>query len=323
MKLRRCEKSRIRSKVPVLFFVLYLFVCGLFSSAVIAESGAETGGLDKAEHLIGKGRFSLALTQIESVLRQQPQHVRGRFLQARALFAMGKPLQAQRLLQDLLREQPLFPEIHNNLAAIYVSQGDFDGARRQLEQALATDSSYQVAYDNLTVVYNRLASQTYHKALSPDETLALPETRLAMISHLSLPVEKQDIAVSVNIPPPDSSPLSTGDEKAITTMIKGWARAWSAQKAEQYLGYYDDRFIPAAGLSSKDWAAKRRVRLVKPRYIRVQVDNVDIIPVGKGVVSVFIRQHYESDRLNDTVRKNLIIRKSDDKWRIFQESLVR
>jgi len=313
------DKSRSECRGLGFLFAFLLLNCLIFPATTMAGDA----DLEKIEVLIGSGHFSQALTQIKPLLEQQPGHVSGRFLQAQALFAVGKQKQAQQLMQDLLREQPRQPEIHNNLAVMYASQGNYDGARKQLELALATHSGYQVAYDNLTVIYNRLASQTYHNALSPDEKLVLPEPHLAMIAHLLLPAIKQDVPVSENTRPVTTVPVLTDDKMAIKAMIKSWARAWSSQKPEQYLGHYDDHFTPRAGLSKKEWVAKRRVRLKKPQYIRVNVDNIDIIPIDERVVSVFLRQHYESDRLNDTVSKNLIIRKGDDKWRIFQESLVR
>ena len=84
-----------------------------------------------------------------------------------------------------------------------------------------------------------------------------------------------------------------------------------------------DHFIPAEGLSKDEWTAQRQIRLENPQFIRLNVENIDIIVVDTHVASVFFSQHYESDRLNDTVSKNFIIRKGGGQWRIFQENLVR
>jgi tetratricopeptide (TPR) repeat protein len=302
----------------VLIVILFSLISLLPAGIMAAEND-----LGPVEAMVSQGQYSQALSLLEPLLRLQPKHVNGRFLQARILFAQGKQTQAEQLLQDLSHEQPNQPEIYNNLAAIYVAQGDFNKARIQLELALATHSGYQTAYDNLGVVYDHLASQAYHQALSPDETLALPAVQLAVIEHLPTPV--QNLSVAITVPDPSAVPTpDSGDaRKDIRSMVNAWAEAWSSQQPERYLEYYDEQFTPKAGLSRKDWVAKRRVRLRAPKYIRVNVDNIDITEVTASVASVYLYQHYESDQLNDRVRKNLIVRKDGGKWRIIQENLIR
>ena len=290
-----------------------VFLCWLLLP--IAVTAADLGQI---EALFDKGKNPQALNLLDEMLRQVPGHVSGRFLRARILFAEGQLQLAQRQLEDLLDEQTQYPEIYNNLAAIYARQGDFLMARKQLEQALSTHSGYQAVYENLVLVYERLASQAYHQALSPDEDLALPDIQLAVIGHLPEPV-----AVSSPVEQPVNTAPSVEDTKVIKAMVKAWARAWSSQQPEQYLSFYDNHFRPRAGLSREEWAAKRRVRLSKPKYIRVHVDNIDVMPLDERVATVFLRQHYESDRLNDTVKKNLVVRKMGNDWLIFQENLVR
>jgi hypothetical protein len=68
----------------------------------------------------------------------------------------------------LIGLSPEDPRPYNNLAAIYVSMGDYDRARMLLEQALNTDASYATVYQNLSSVYAEMARDSYGKALQLD-----------------------------------------------------------------------------------------------------------------------------------------------------------
>lgn len=305
----------------VLIVMALLFCWMTVSSAVRAE------GLDRIESLIVAGKHSQALDQLQPLLARRPVAADVRFMQARALIGLGKQQQARRILEDLLKELPDRPEIYNNLAVIYANQGDLDKARSLLESALATQRGYQLSYQNLGVIYDHLASLAYGQALSPDETVRTPELHLTLLENLPIQATASNVAPDSTLPstsmapPPQSG--SDDQARAIRTMVLAWARAWEAQQADSYLDFYDKNFIPPDGRSRKDWERSRRLRLRTPEFIRVEVDNISVAVIDEHAGSVFLRQHYSSDLLNDTVVKNLIVRKAGGQWRIFQENLIR
>jgi len=300
-----------------------LLVMALLLFWMTLSSVARAEELDRIESLIAAGNHSQALDQLEPLLARRPVAADVRFLQARALIGLGKQKQARRVLEDLLNEFPDRPEIYNNLAVIYAGQGDFDKARTLLESALATQRGYQVSYENLGVIYDHLASLAYGQALSPDETLNTPELHLTLLEHLPTQIV-ESIATHDAVPPPPMAQVGSVDEsKAIRTMVLAWARAWEAQQADSYLGFYDEDFVPPDGRSRKDWELSRRLRLRTPEFIRIQVDNISVAVIDEHAGSVYLRQHYTSDLLDDTVVKNLIVRKAGGQWRIYQENLIR
>ena len=304
--------------------VMALLICWMGVS-----SAARAQGLDRIESLIAAGKHTQALDQLQPLLARRPVAEDVRFLQARALIGLGRLQQARRVLEDLLKESPDRPEIYNNLAVIYAGQGDFDKARTLLESALATRRGYQVSYENLGVIYDHLASLAYGQALSPDETVSTPELHLTLLEHLPVQATESNVAPDSTspstsmAPPPPPPPGSDDQGKAVRTMVLAWARAWEAQQVDRYLGFYDENFVPPDGRSRKDWERSRRLRLRTPEFIRVEVDNISVAVVDENAASVFLRQHYSSDLLDDTVVKNLIVRKAGGQWRIFQENLIR
>ncbi|MFT5739602.1 MAG: tetratricopeptide (TPR) repeat protein [Gammaproteobacteria bacterium] len=72
---------------------------------------------------------------------------------------MDKQLdRAAELYTVLINKNPLLPEPRNNLAMIYLSQGDFDRASMVLIDALNTHPSYAAACENLNRIYKGIAS---------------------------------------------------------------------------------------------------------------------------------------------------------------------
>jgi colicin import membrane protein len=110
-----------------------------------------------------------------------------------------------------------------------------------------------------------------------------------------------------------------GDRDAVVKQVHGWAKAWTAQNVDSYLGYYSNEFAPPKGLSRKAWAEERRSRIEGKGRIKVEVSDPEVVLNG-NTAKVTFRQTYVSDRLNAKSRKTLILVNNGGKWQIKQES---
>lgn len=113
---------------------------------------------------------------------------------------------------------------------------------------------------------------------------------------------------------PDNS-----DNDAVLKQVHGWAKAWSAQNVDGYLGYYANEFEPPKGMSRKAWADERRARIAGKGRIHVEITSPEV-DVHGNTAKVTFRQTYESDRLTARSRKTLVLIKNGGKWQIKQES---
>ncbi|MQA41367.1 L,D-transpeptidase Cds6 family protein [Rugamonas aquatica] len=119
--------------------------------------------------------------------------------------------------------------------------------------------------------------------------------------------------------PEKAAKPDTSERDAVLAQVHGWAKAWTAQNVDSYLGYYSHEFEPPKGLSRKAWADERRARIEGKGRIRVEVGGPEVL-VNGNTAKVTFRQTYESDRLTAKSRKTLVLVKNGGKWQIKQES---
>ena len=105
----------------------------------------------------------------------------------------------------------------------------------------------------------------------------------------------------------------------VSATVDSWATAWSSKDAEKYISFYGKEFTPPKKLSRKAWEAQRKVRLAKPRYIKIKISQLDISMLGDDHARAKFRQGYQSDTYRDEVNKTLILKKAADSWLITQE----
>jgi ketosteroid isomerase-like protein len=141
-----------------------------------------------------------------------------------------------------------------------------------------------------------------------------------------LPVAKLEPAKAVPAPVPAAKqpepvkPVKDNLESdAVLAQVHGWAKAWTAQNVDSYLGYYSKDFEPPKGVSRNAWAEERRTRIEGKGHIHVEVGNPEVTVSG-NTARVTFHQTYVSDRLTARSRKTLVLVKNGGKWQIKQES---
>jgi len=106
----------------------------------------------------------------------------------------------------------------------------------------------------------------------------------------------------------------------VITALHGWAAAWSAQAVDLYLSFYGEDFKPVK-LSKKVWAVQRRIRLSKPRWVNVRLNdfNVKVESNHKDKAIVQVVQDYRADNYQDKTKKQFVMKRTIDGWRILSE----
>jgi len=100
--------------------------------------------------------------------------------------------------------------------------------------------------------------------------------------------------------------------------INLWAASWTAQDVEAYLSFYADSFRPAIGTAAK-WRAQRRIRLKKPKYIRIDLDDIKLTNIAENNATIEFVQRYESNIYKDRTRKRLDLVLRNGQWKIRRE----
>ncbi|WP_415900320.1 tetratricopeptide repeat protein [Neptuniibacter sp. QD48_11] len=108
-------------------------------------------------------------------------------------------------------------------------------------------------------------------------------------------------------------------ESEVLAHINNWAGAWSNKDHSSYVNSYTALYRPNAKLSHQQWVQQRAQRLSKPKFIRVELDQINIKILRENLAEAHFNQHYQSDNFKDAVKKRLILVKVDDKWKISLE----
>jgi tetratricopeptide (TPR) repeat protein len=316
-----------------------------------AQAGAQSDDFTEAGKLFRAGQQAQALERVDSFLKANPKDARGRFLKGVILTEQGKPADAIRIFTGLTEDYPELPEPYNNLAVLYASQGQYDKARTALEMSIRTHPSYATAHENLGDIYAKMASQAYDKALQLDKSNTAAQTKLEMIKELFssgtrggakpaasktsstviAPVTKATPAATpatatpaAPTPPPATKPaepakatISTDGE--VLKTVNSWAKAWSDNNVDGYLGFYAADFQTPGGEPRADWEAARKTRIAKPKKIDVRIESPKVKFTDSQRVTVTFRQNYRSANLKVASTKTLVLVKSGDRWLIQQE----
>jgi tetratricopeptide (TPR) repeat protein len=284
------------------------------------------------------------------LLNHQPDNLNIKFLTALALQNNKQPLIAKKYYQQIIESNPGLPEPRNNLAMIYLQQGQHDQAVDLLISALKTDPAYATAWMNLSNLYKGLASEAYRRALSEEKDVSsvVHKIKLTALTNLdSLPassigvkpvIEKplQTAAVEKNIapvleqkpvtkaplqlekPPVTEKPLSNEE---LIKIVQNWAQAWSKKDIKTYLDAYTSYF-KGRKASHKEWVEIRKNRIKRPGNISVKISNITIKSSTPDQAIVDFHQSYSSATYSDKVVKRVHLTKTGKNWKISRENTL-
>jgi tetratricopeptide (TPR) repeat protein len=323
------------------------FLCLLLIGTPAAADSAE-----QLQLLIEQKEYARAMRSGEKLLLQNPDNTRARFLTAYAYQMSGHDEKAISLYETVIRENPSLPEPRNNLAMIYLAQGDYDKSSQLLVEALNTHSSYATAYANLSRVYKGIASEAYRRAVSESSEPAKYTHDIELTAITSLdsippaPVLPASVAIAsktaadpVTLPKPEPAVQALAKTEAITASapqtvinaanhktllienVRNWAGAWSSKEFDAYTSAYVADYR-AKFSSHAGWVKHRRSRIVRPGKLEVVVSDFTVKLRGQDRASVDFVQAFSSPGYSDRVVKRLDFRRIDSQWKISAERVL-
>jgi tetratricopeptide (TPR) repeat protein len=288
-----------------------------------------------------QGQHSAAMERINNHIKAHPNDVQALFMRAVMLAEQNRKDDAIRAFTEITEKFPALPEPYNNLAVLFADQGQFDKAKKSLENAIKTHPSYATAHENLGDIYAKMATEAYGKALQLDNTNASAQNKLALIKDLfsatNKPLQmasaKPTTTPAVNPPPTNNvtkpEPVATNkapeiseaatENKRIADSVNQWAKAWSSKDIDGYLSSYAQSFKTPDGLSREAWEEMRKSRINKPEKISVSINNLSVEIIDGTHARAKFKQDYRAGSLIAKTPKTLDLVKSGQRWLIEQE----
>jgi ketosteroid isomerase-like protein len=258
--------------------------------------------------------------------------------------ASGQYDKARVVLEKALRTNPSYQTAYENLGDIYgkMASQAYDKA---LALGVGTALPGKSQLTMLRTVSNGAGSKMVGVESMPTPTpmptpapaapkvaaapLPAPAPLKVAAAPAPAPVPAKVVAAPAPAPAPAVAPApvpakvvvakpDTSERDAVLAQVHGWAKAWTSQNVDSYLGYYSQQFEPPKGLTRKAWTDERRARIEGKGRIHVEVAAPEVT-VNGNTAKVSFRQTYESDRLTARSRKTLVMVKNGGKWQIKQE----
>ena len=314
-------------------FVLALMLCGLFLT-VFADVAT-------IEQQLANKDYAVAIKSLDELIEREPQQAYYLFLHARALAESGQTEQAITQYKKLIQQHPKLPEAYNNLAAIYAKQGKLQQAEQLLNQAMQTSEAFTAVYNNLAALNAVKAREAYAKALKipagsdtvtirPLESLQLAQTEVVVQqenqgikpekseTNPTLAYKEASDKADIKSKPVAVEQEENADEKTVIALLQAWAKAWSDQDAESYIGFYHADYAPS-DMSRAEWMEQRRERLKRPKWIKVQLSNFQLQSKPQQGWRVLLEQSYKTNSYSDLMRKEFILKNDNGQWSIIDE----
>jgi len=310
---------------------LLVFLCLMIPSVALAAMSTQQLHL-----LIEQEKYAEAVLEGDKILQQNSTDARARFLTAYAYQMTARNEEAISLYRDLIRDSPDLPEPRNNLAMIYLAQGNYDLASDLLVEAINTHSSYATAYANLSLIYKGIASEAYRRAVSESSEPAnyTHKFKLTAITGLdSLAPEADSIPqiATSSLPVPEPTTSTTVDTQTVVNAanedtlliekVRNWAQAWSSKDFDNYLSSYASDYRDKFNTHSQ-WVEYRQKRILRPGDIKVEVNDFTVRQRGANRATVDFTQAYSSPGYSDRVIKRLEFNRVDSQWKIAAERVL-
>lgn len=338
----------LRSITGLVIFASLLLVNTAHADGVPQTDRAST--FAHARALQEEGRVEEAVAAYRAFIRRYPGQPEAYNNLAVLLVARGEMDEARRVLLDGMQSHPGYAAIYENLNAITLEQ-----ARESYLKALRLGSAprppQMVSLDALTVsapaapAGTVLASAAEVAPTPPSTATDLPAAPVDTPTPVSTPgrpasptpeVETDPAPHAPAAPmmaatPPDLLPQLTdvvADPLAVRHQeledaLNAWAAAWSARDADLYLSFYSASFRPGGGQDRARWARQRRSRLTRPRWIKVELEDIKVEVADAFHAVVRVRQHYRADNYEDVTLKRFTLKREADGWRIAREQSLR
>jgi tetratricopeptide (TPR) repeat protein len=294
----------------IILFVLILSCGTVFAASSIAD----------LKKLIDQENYSEAAETGEELLLKHPGHARIQFLTAYAYQYNQQNWKAAQHYKKVILQHPELPEPRNNLAMIYIDDGDYDKASRLLVDAINTRKSYAVAYQNLNRIYTSMASEAYKQALgeSGEPPKQKPVIKLTALSELGSADQGTNRETSLT---QDTLVDIANFETLLIEQVINWAKAWGSKDVDTYVGFYSSEYRRNFETHA-DWVENRRARIGQSEIIKIGISNVQIRAQSENRAIIEFEQSYDSPNYADRVIKRLALIRTGSLWKITDEKVI-
>ena len=294
--------------------LIFLLFFSLFTSPVFAA-----GIIQDLQALIDQKMYAQAARDGEQLLVTHSGHPDIEFLTAYAYQMNQQNREAAKHYKNLIRGHPELPEPRNNLAIIYLSDGDYDKASNLLVNAINTHHSYATAYANLSSVYTGIASEAYRRAVSESNEPVNYANKIELTPLTQLAtLERGEATGNVSASDLMENPAL---KSALVKRVMGWAQAWSEKNLDAYISYYSTAHklnFP----THEDWAENRKQRVLRPGFIKIGVSNIQIRAQTRNLAIIDFLQTFDSLDYSDRVIKRLGLSRINSQWKITDERVL-
>ena len=250
--------------------------------------------------------------------------------------SQGQYDKARAALEMAIRTHPSYATAHENLGDIYAKM-----ASQAYDKALQLDKSNAAAQTKLELIKELFTSGT--RGAKPAAGKAEPgKATPAVVATSGAPPPFQppraagaaspfQPPLAAGAAPPFQPPLTarttaqparpaaTGSAGEVLEVVSNWAKAWSNNDVNGYLGFYAPDFQTPDGEPRSKWEALRTQRIAKPKKIEVRISAPKVKFIDNNRATVTFKQDYRSPTLKVTSTKTLTMVRGGNRWMIQQE----
>lgn len=287
----------------------------------------------RAVALAGLGRNTDAIEAFRTLARDWPDRPEPANNLAALYARQGDYEKARKWLVQALNTQTVYAVAHRNLGDVYtalatmayseVLDSDTDSGA---DTGSGSKGMKLALVDHLS--YPRGVGLVLPQTAAPAASNTPAETRVAAAEPAA---PKAEPAPPVEPQPQEQAPVEPAPEEQqpdaqpaidsrIVQAVYGWAKDWSSQDYDAYIGHYTSDFPSQESQSREQWLAERKVRVTQKASIDVQVISPEVRRIDDDSARVTFIQTYESPTYSDKVRKWLLMQRTDQGWRIARET---
>jgi len=103
--------------------------------------------------------------------------------------------------------------------------------------------------------------------------------------------------------------------------VEAWRSAWNRQDMSAYFAAYSDAFDFGPRFETlQQWKHYKQWAITKRTFIRVTLENIEAKILPDGEIRLVFLQHFRSDSFNSDDIKEMLLRQSQDGWKIIHEA---
>ena len=305
------------------------------------------GKLTKSLVLNNMGQFKEAEALLKNTIARYPSSPEVYNNLAVLYAGQGDYGRAIETLLKAFSTHPTYAQVHQNLRELYatVASQAYNRALDLNEKNSAPqlvmlrrtsgNNAPVLNYQSSAIVSNdTLAAIKAVPATQPTIAMAQPAPKKPAVAKPAIkkPIAKKPVVTKVMEKAPKikapviveaSTPVKPINTQQLVqeavSHVNSWASAWSKQNVSGYLNAYTAGFRPLNGLSNNAWQTQRNQRLTKPTFIKVKLNNIRTSIINADTAKVTFSQIYQSNTFKDTSKKQILLTRVNNAWRIKEE----